>query len=273
MLSVGWTMKDVSKGNTKEMIDRIPEILDGLDCYLSELYEVSVLSLSRQEDMLSQEEIEAVKGLLDACHETECAIMLLLRNRLIFDAIALTRSLAEGTVRVLYMMSPSFGEVHNRIKEYIEELPRDTYANLGRRARSISDESKSCDADYQKMVTELARIESDKTPDMIRSRWSFANIFKDLRHEQWGATRLSRVQILYALSSDILHKGYIACQMRQEAKKDYIAYISAIMFLLYDLADMRCEVVAGPTIAAPLSEKYGAVVCAILAMNAAERNR
>lgn len=266
-------MKDVSKGNTKEMIDRIPEILDGLDCYLSELYEASVLSLSRREDILSHEEIEAVKGLLEACHETECAIKLLLRNSLVFDAIALTRSLTEGTVRALYMLSPSFCDIHTRIKEYIEELPRDTCKNLGIRARSISDEARLGDADYQKIVAELAKFESHKTLNEIRSRWSFANIFKDLRHEQWGATRLSRVQILYALSSDILHKGYIACQMRQEAKKDYIAYISAIMFLLYDLADMRCEVVAGPTIAAPLSEKYGAVVCAILAMNAAERNR
>lgn len=249
----------------------IDDLLSNLDRYLSELYDASIQGVARQK-VLSDDERGAVVGLLNSCHETEKSVMLLLRHNQVFDAIALMRSLAEGSVRALYMLFPSTNEVHSRIKEYIEELPRDTYVNISKRARSISDEAQKCDVDYRKMVAELAQLGTNKTTDEVRHRWSFANIFKDLKINEWGATRLSRIQIHYALSSDFLHKGYVTNQLRLEVKQNIVSYMSSIMFLLYDLADMRCEVIAGPAVAAPLSQKHGSTVCRILELNMSDRS-
>lgn len=252
---------------TIETETKLCMILDGLDSYLSELYDASIQGTACQK-VLSDEEQGAVVGLFNSCHETEKSLVILLRHNQVFDAIALMRSLAEGSVRALYMLSPSLDEVHSRIKEYMEELPRDTYVNIGKRARSINDQVPNRDDDYRKMIDELAQLGRDGTLDEIRKRWSFANIFKNQKSEEWGAARLSRIQILYALSSDLLHKGYTTNQLRSEIEQDIVGYMSLIMFLLYDLADMRCEVIAGRDVTAPLSQKHGAVICGILAMNA-----
>lgn len=170
---------------TIETETKLCMILDGLDSYLSELYDASIQGTACQK-VLSDEEQGAVVGLFNSCHETEKSLVILLRHNQVFDAIALMRSLAEGSVRALYMLSPSLDEVHSRIKEYMEELPRDTYVNIGKRARSINDQVPNRDDDYRKMIDELAQLGRDGTLDEIRKRWSFANIFKNQKSEEWG---------------------------------------------------------------------------------------
>ena len=255
------------------MNSRVLDLFTGLDAYLSDLYEASIAGLFNRKSDLSSEETKAVHALLSSCHETEKSVIALLRNGFVFDADSLMRSVAEGSVRVLYMLSGSIDCVKARIKEYSEELPLDTQKNLRKRAVSISDQKNISDEEYQEMLSGIERMGSSGTPKEISGRWTFANLFKQLKSETWGNVRLSRIQDLYALQSDFLHKGYLTCQLRQESNAADVGIISRIMFSLYDLADMRCEVVAGPAIASPLSSKHGGVVCQILALNSEERKK
>lgn len=253
------------------MNNRILDLLSGLDAYLSDLYEASLAGLAKGNSDISSEEIGAIHALLSSCHETEKGVIVLLRNGFVFDADSLMRSVAEGSVRVLYMLSGSIDCMQTRIKEYMEELPLDTQKNLRKRAVSISDQKEISDEKYREMLSGLESIVTSGTPKEVSSKWSFANLFKHLKNEEWGNIRLSRIQVSYALQSDLLHKGYLTCQLRQESNAGDVGIISRIMFSLYDLADMRCEIITGPSIAAPLSSKHGGVVCQILALNSEER--
>jgi len=245
----------------------VNEVIRGLETYLEDLYKGAIDGLVMFASQLSAEEQSAVQTLLHSCHQSEKAVLALLKNDFVFDADALMRSVYEGSVRTLYILHGSIDDVHSRIKEFTEELPLETYRNLHNRATSILDEASSAEDSYREMVTELSRLGNTRASDKILQRWRFAQMFNTMKDEDWGAVRLSRIQIGYALSSDVLHKGYLTCQLQQETATTDRRHLSRILFSLYDLADMRCEVIAGPSIAAPLSLKHGATVCQILSMS------
>lgn len=246
---------------------KIIDLLNKLDDYLVNLFEASLKGLVNERDSFSDDEYLAVHALFVSCRETEKSVMMLLRNRLVFDADALLRSVAEGSVRILYMLSGPREGVHEKIKEYVESLPLEVQKNLKKRAVSVVDQKEGSTDEYREILSQFEGVETSGTPNEIGGRWSFSGLFKELKGELWGAVRLSRIQIAYALQSDLLHKGYLTCQLRQELGGDDVGVMTRIMFSLYDLADMRCQVISGQSAASSLCEKHGAVVCGILAMN------
>jgi hypothetical protein len=174
-------------------------------------------TLLETKKLVSPRQIFLLRILLDSCHLTSESVLILLGNCKIWDADILARSVAEGTVKFVYMSFGSCEEVEEKITEYDDILPEIHRLKRHHRVSAFLKIVEDPNANEWRAFQDLLLSEHDNetirvryprsTRQAVEGKWSFHQLLKALTDSGLPELRYSlHLFYNYGMSSHVLHQ-------------------------------------------------------------------
>ncbi len=196
----------------------LPLILKG-DKYIKDLIEL-LSPLYKKEFGFGQ---EVTVPLFTALHSTSESILILLQERAIFDADILLRTVMEGTIKYCYLLTGDLTERKEKYEEYKNKLTDiDKISDHYKAKKTIeilnlfSTKSTKPFESYllkHDELEDLQKLYSKKIRTVIKERWSYQHILKELA----SADDMYKAQLgtlsTYSLTSHFIHYDWTGLSM------------------------------------------------------------
>lgn len=205
----------IEESDFSQAIERIRLILE--ECFRQEdrYWEVA-------ESKFTESLFQPSYALSYACRMTTGSCFILARESCIYDAAILRRSIINGTLKFLYLLTaPSREAEEDRIKEYTDLLPKRQFASNEqpiKKAFAAGHYGKGETALFAKkyFVDYIDRHKTQQTEGgilrEIQGRWNYGNLSKLVAKEcaQWDELHLS-MDKRYAAANDYVHWNATGC--------------------------------------------------------------
>jgi len=151
------------------------------------------------------------------CHFSSESALILIEEGKDWDADIINRTIIEGTVKYIYMMSCNDKKRHERANEYAYLLPKFSAIRRHERAKKFLDELENSDglswkAIEEQLLTEEQIIEyrsgfNVKERKAIEQKWSFNEIVNEFTtSKEEGLELLAHLTYNYRMSNHLIHK-------------------------------------------------------------------
>ncbi|WP_369920425.1 hypothetical protein AB8E32_19880 [Marinomonas polaris] len=151
------------------------------------------------------------------CHLSSESSLILVRESKEWDADMINRSVMEGTIKYVFLMSGGASEVREKAFEYWEQLPNFSAIRHHDRALSFLNEVSNPDdpewIPFKKLLLTQEEIDSlrngtnKKDRSLLEQKWSFSEITKNFAQSESGGLKLlSHLAHGYGMSSHLIHK-------------------------------------------------------------------
>jgi len=151
------------------------------------------------------------------CHLSSESSLILVREAKEWDADMITRSVMEGTIKYVFLISGESSEVRQKAFEYWELLPNFSAIRHHDRALSFLNEVSNPDEPewipFKKLLLSQEEIDylrngtNKKDRSLLDQKWSFSEITKNFTQSESGGLRLlSHLAHGYGMSSHLIHK-------------------------------------------------------------------
>lgn len=152
-----------------------------------------------------------------SCQMSSQSSLILLREGQEWDADIINRSLIEGVVKYVYMLSGDETERLEKVKEYWKILPEFSSIKRSSRVKSfLNAKSGDVNNDYRPFedlllddveIEELRNGTNKKERKLLDQKWSFSNIVSEFsKSDDKGLSLFSHLAHNYGMSSHLIHK-------------------------------------------------------------------
>lgn len=196
---------------------------------------------------LNQGEKITLSALYTACYRTSTSVLVLIDNRRIWDSEILMRTVAEGSMKVMFLLSKN-EEFKNRYNEYANVLFDIEGINQHKKSKILLDTVENPDAEKWKPIRDVLFSADDykrlveKYPRALRSsverRWGFAGLIQQLNKENIVPKDLFLILLHgYSVASHHIHADYsgVASAMERDTRdtkrRDLICMAHASRFI------------------------------------------
>lgn len=204
------------------------------------------------------EQRQSIGGLSTACARTSQSILLLTAYEQLWDADILVRSVIEGTLKFIYLLS-SGEEFPTRLREYTEDLFEIGLAKNHVKAqellKSVPDPSADMWRPIRDLILEDAELDEIRTRfdrqtrAKLEQRWGFTGLVAELAKQPWAST-VSGLLHSYSICSHIHHVDFqgVSVMMdrgaRPEDRRDavHLAHASRLVSEVFEFALLRTSV-------------------------------
>lgn len=226
---------------------------------------------------------EAAFELNNACAISTDSALLLVSDMHVWDADILARSVAEGTLKALYILLADGDELESRAHEFFDTVPRFQAFIRYRRAEQLLAQVDNPNAPEWAGVHETMKLDAEAFRDsqgtsngerqLIQTRWSFGGLVEQLA----ALESLQPIAVLgfkYAMQSHSVHKdadgtGWIYARQERDPLERDAADSGHGARIVHDLLDMATWRAAG---AARVSSEDPSALVGLEARNAAIRD-
>ena len=195
---------------------------------------------------------EAAFELNYSCAVSTDSALLLLVDEHIWDADILARSIVEGTLKSLYLLSADAEGMESRAAEFFETIPGCQAVSRLRKAHRLLEQVEDSNAADWYAVREVVEIDSDAASEMerasrasrqqVQERWSFGGLVEHMA----GIKDLQPMAVLgfkYAMQSHLVHKdadgtGWMYARSEKEPSLREAAQAAHGARIVHDLLDM-----------------------------------
>jgi len=192
-------------------------------------FDASLPYLGKESRELSENVRFVLGQLFRSCNATSESVFILLQADKVWDADILSRSVMEGTLKSVHMLSGGRDEIAARVHEYWEILPLFQSIRQNERASALLDEPLTPSND-RVVFTELQLTPSDvdwiraewpkSTRKMLEEAWSVSGILRSFEQSDSEPLKLLRhLAHGYGMSSHLLHKDSDAVGMEWERSR------------------------------------------------------
>lgn len=185
--------------------------------FIGECFDVAKPYLDQQyQDMDPYVRFVSAQLFID-CHLSSESSLILVREAKEWDADIINRSVMEGTIKYVFIMSGEESDVRQKAFEYWELLPNFSAIRHHDRALAFLNEVANPDdpewMPFKKLLLTQKEIDSlrdgtnKKDRSVLEQKWSFSEITKNFTQSESGGLRLlSHLAHGYGMSSHLIHK-------------------------------------------------------------------
>lgn len=208
-------------------------------------------------DLWTEEQSFALEALYTACLRSSGSVLILLENQRIWDAEILLRSVIEGSIKAVFLMSNKdlFG---SRFEEFSTILFDIEGIKQHKKAESVLQSVTNPDGEtwkpirdilfpievYEEMLSKYPRSERRR----VETKWGFTGLIVQLSKEEFPAADLF-VMLLhgYSMASHYLHADYTGvctalerdCREQDKRNAVYIAHAARIISDIFWMSYLR----------------------------------
>ena len=220
----------------------------------------------KAEELLDEELLIASYALSYNCRATTDSCAFLAERARIYDASILRRTIIQGTLKFIYLLTaPNYEEERIRVNEYLNLLPRKQFASNEQPVKTSFNISRYGDTDIKAFVQKhfVDYINNHKTKQnegshlrMIHKMWEYLNLSKKVATEceEWRKIQHSMDE-KYSTSNDYVHCNATGCFetmiaiLRESNDEDFVEYQHYcfpidIMLDMCSLSFVRAEILA-----------------------------
>jgi hypothetical protein len=185
--------------------------------FIGECFDVAKPYLDKQFDGIDPYVRFVSAQLFIDCHLSSESSLILVKGAKEWDADIINRSVMEGTIKYVFLMSGETSDVRQKAVEYWEKLPNFSAIRHHDRARAFLEEiDNPGDSEWlpfkkllltQKQIDSLRSGTNKKDRNLLEQKWSFSHITKNFtQSESNGLRLLSHLAHGYGMSSHLIHK-------------------------------------------------------------------